>query len=1235
MEIVKIVRESNKILLDFDHTKTNSTNGIIDLHQEVARNESDDIESWESIESQSQANKSGPESDEELDGYSLPSVAFSDSLESALSKLRSIRLKNKREEIYIPPQAKSSLQKTDIETPFPLTEKIQDFLRSECKVMLLLGDSGVGKSTFLRELEYDLWKKFVDEGRVPLLIILPEIEKPEQDLVVKHLRTLNFSDSQIAELKSSGRVTLLCDGYDETRSVSNLYMTNKLNAEDGWNAKMIITCRSTYLNQDYQMQFRPTVDRYRPMSSELFKELVVSPFSKNQIKKYVAKFVNSKKPTWTTDDYMTKITGIPGLMELVMNPFYLRMCLETLPGLVGEETDMSNVRISRLDLYDNFVNKNINVNKERQHKISAHMSYSERQAFDKCLNDGFSSSVLGFVKELAVEIYKQQDGRVVVHDMGNDDKHSWKKKLFSSDPICTILREASPLVWSGQKKKRYRFMHSSLLDYFYSLAVFDPKNSDDETDSCIQHSSVDHQSSIEGILSQRTLVNQPSILQFLAERVQQNEMFKGQLLKDITASKSVDSTNLTASNAITILVLAGTRFNGCDLSKIKIPEADLSGGYFDSCNFKDADLTNVNLFSTWIRRCDFTNTRMSGVSFGEDPYLEENSVVLSCAYFPDASAHILAVSFETGEIAIYYTNNWRRSQRSFHGHYAPVRQIAFSPTGALLVSACDDKTLRLWNFDTRATFQILKGHKGAVLDAAFSPDGNIVASAGFDESVRLWNPASGELIKVLGNNIWPVACIAFSPDGFHIATGGEDIVHCWNIETGEQVLALDDDLGNVSSIAYSPLGDKLVYGFENGTIQVYSIRRGPKDFIITNSAPVTLRGHSAKVSCLAFSPSGDQIISSGEDGTVWRWCPRNTVPGVTLYSHSPKIQTVAFSTDGSQIASGGEDKIIRLWSNNCGISRFPSDSHKKPVRYVTYSSDGRFISSVSQRGTAKIWDAEKGVVLQTIPIQRSEKDTSTQDTPVALSPDGGLFVFGKADGTIQVQTTKTGREKMTLKGHSGNILCFTFSLDGSILASGSKDKTVRIWHLPSGKSIEVLQYHGAHITAIAFSSNGGKIATATRDGRVHLWTLYPLLGPQSVMVHSDEITNLAYSADERYLLTTSMDRTIREIETMNVAKKRLFSGYAGHSKGVIGAIYIDNSKKIASFGLDATIRIWDVQTEKCLATLCEFRAQLDWSSDCDRLVVSETNVRTATDLSTSNQQLLNQRDQGIVRQKME
>ncbi|KAF9292796.1 hypothetical protein BGZ88_006110, partial [Linnemannia elongata] len=98
-------------------------------------------------------------------------------MEYKLDMLRMQRLNDAKQSIYISPMAKASLQARDNEV-FPLMDKMQEFLTSDRQVMLILGDSGAGKSTFNKHLEHHLWTEYRSGGSIPLFINLPALQNP-------------------------------------------------------------------------------------------------------------------------------------------------------------------------------------------------------------------------------------------------------------------------------------------------------------------------------------------------------------------------------------------------------------------------------------------------------------------------------------------------------------------------------------------------------------------------------------------------------------------------------------------------------------------------------------------------------------------------------------------------------------------------------------------------------------------------------------------------------------------------------------------------------------------------------------------------------------------------------------------------------------------------------------------------------------------------------------------------
>ncbi|KAF9128899.1 Transducin (beta)-like 1 X-linked receptor 1, partial [Linnemannia schmuckeri] len=211
------------------------------------------------------------------------------SLDAAIQLYKEQRLKEyQRREVYIPPIAKASLQASD-EDIFPLMENVEEFLRSGRQVMLLLGDSGAGETTFNRHLEKHLWDTYSAGDPIPLRIILPAIKEPGLDLVDKHLKASGFSDEHIHQLKlEKQEFVVLCDGYDESQLSTNLHTTNRLNQPGQWRVKMVICYRSECLGRGYYARFLPQVaNHYDRTVQDFFQEAVIAPFSRRQIEDYV------------------------------------------------------------------------------------------------------------------------------------------------------------------------------------------------------------------------------------------------------------------------------------------------------------------------------------------------------------------------------------------------------------------------------------------------------------------------------------------------------------------------------------------------------------------------------------------------------------------------------------------------------------------------------------------------------------------------------------------------------------------------------------------------------------------------------------------------------------------------------------------------------------------------------------------------------------------------------------
>ncbi|KAG9067049.1 hypothetical protein KI688_012961 [Linnemannia hyalina] len=1070
-------------------------------------------------------------------------------LEYELYKLRMRRLDDAKLSIYISPMAKANLQAQDNEV-FPLMEKMQEFLTSGRQVMLILGDSGAGKSTFNKHLEHRLWTEYKRGGPIPLFINLPALERPVKDLMGEQLREHNFSEEQIQELKQHRQFIVICDGYDESQLTVNIHNSNSFNTSGQWSVKLVISCRSQYLGQDYCDRFLPHGGgHYNRPGVNLFQEAVITPFSAEQIKDYVEQYVPLEPRTWRTEDYMNKLTTIPNLIDLVKNPFLLSLALEALPGVVEDKQDLSTIKITRAQLYDTFVEHWSNVNKRRLQSNT--LSMADRIIFDELLDMGFVSKSIEYSTRLALAIFEKQEGNPIVQYV--HEKTSWKARFFGQDAEARILRDSSPLTRTGNL---HRFLHRSMLEYFLSRAIFDPSKRQDHDESTQQTDSAlsdDQLIDTDGPLFTRNLLIEPSVVQFLSDRVKQVTWFKRHLLAVVELSKSDAQASQAAANAITILIRAGVRFNGVDLRGIRIPGADLTGGQFGSAQLQDADLTCVNLSKAWIRQADLSRARMDGTRFGELPYLEDLEEVQSCAFSPDGK--FLAAGLGNGNISIYNTATWTRIQ-VFQGHKDRVTSLAYSPNSQQLLSGSWDRTARLWNSETGSTDFILQGHSNTVDAVAFSSTGQQVATASPDKSMRLWDARTGAAVFVLTNSAGRVTSIAYSPDGNTIAAGWDEMIRIFDTLTGLLVLESCKGADRIMCLAYSHDGQRIATGSFNGRLQLW------ESAAITPRPGWTWTAHAYFITSIAFSPDDRWIASSSRDHTVKLWDSRSGLLISSFVSHMDCVNCVRFSPSGPYIASASDDKTLRLWDVNSSSLGLDSHDLLDEQLCATYSPDGRQLITGSRQRPMRQFNVDSGNVDFVFPDHLHNTDC------IAFSPDGLQIAIGGFAQEVTLWSVESRAVSFVLRGHTSHVRSAAFSPCGRWLASGGDDCSVRLWNTRSGEAGRVLISHSGWVQSVVFSPDGCRIVSGCGFGHIQLWDV---------------------SAGE-----LKADKTVRYGYRMNVVA------------------YKPNCFQVASCHGDGTIILWDDDQQ-----LQGFRYIVEQDQECYKFAFSSCGQWVATTHDTS------------------
>eukprot|EP01048_Picozoa_sp_COSAG05_P006448 COSAG05_NODE_418_length_10011_cov_18.784100_2_plen_439_part_00 len=166
-------------------------------------------------------------------------------------------------------------------------------------------------------------------------------------------------------------------------------------------------------------------------------------------------------------------------------------------------------------------------------------------------------------------------------------------------------------------------------------------------------------------------------------------------------------------------------------------------------------------------------------------------------------------------------------------------------------------------------------------------------------------------------------------------------------------------------------------------------------------------------------------------------------------------------------------------------------------------------------------------------------------------------------------------------GDDRPISTCAFCGDGSIVATGSWSGIVKLWDTPGCTLHEngTLRGHSERVTSVSFSPASGRsigpelnnLASGGADRVVNLWSLQRDTPLHSLKGHFDVVSSVTYHPSNKYLVSTSFDKTWRlwDLETQQSILVQ-----EGHSRGVYTAACQVDGSLLATSGLDCIARIW-------------------------------------------------------------
>lgn len=514
--------------------------------------------------------------------------------------------------------------------------------------------------------------------------------------------------------------------------------------------------------------------------------------------------------------------------------------------------------------------------------------------------------------------------------------------------------------------------------------------------------------------------------------------------------------------------------------------------------------------------------------------------------------------------------------------FGSVNAIIMSKDNRYLITAHDDKSIRVWDRVSGIELQNLIRHKGVVTCLALNEDKQLIYSGSDDGTIQEWNLVDSTYQQTFEHQS-PVRAISLSRDGQFLYSGGSDnVIREWNLANGICQRTFNGHQNLVDVMVLSRNGQLLYSGSKDSTIKEWNLANG--------ICQRTFNGHQSRVNAISLSADEQFLYSSSRDFTIKEWKIADGTCQRTFENDESLMDVICLSENGQLLYSGSRNGTIEEWKLSDGSCRKTVEGHQYSVDCLVLSSDGQFLYAGGRdfvhNGTLQEWEIANGTCKRTY---RSYRYTVKA---IALSRDRKLLYAGNNNGIIQEWKLSSGKCQRTFKGHQYSVNCLTLSGDEQFLYSGSYDGKIKEWKLTNGTCHRTFEGHKNPVDLITLSENGQSLYSADSDfssprGEIKEWDLANGICQDtfeyyeggidwgsSIVLHDDEHEQLLYIARN--------DNVIKKWQ--KIVKQNLL--YKKERENLLIAITLSVDEDLLySSNKDGMIKEWDVVTGECLRTI--------------------------------------------------
>ncbi len=506
----------------------------------------------------------------------------------------------------------------------------------------------------------------------------------------------------------------------------------------------------------------------------------------------------------------------------------------------------------------------------------------------------------------------------------------------------------------------------------------------------------------------------------------------------------------------------------------------------------------------------------------------------------------------------------RRSLEGFpgyqlNGHHASVTALATSPDSMHLVTASEDGTVLLWNMSDHGPTgesRHLRKHTQRVNAVEFSSDGRWLVTAGADGTAYVYRHGDDGFQEMAALDYGgPVFAASVSPDGRWLTTAGandeNDTPVVWDLNCGDPRTSRRNLHRHTRSTNAVAFNDRWLATGGGDHVFVYDLTL-PDPFQDYTHCLVPVKGKSVRK--LYFIPATQKLICNTSDcATIWNLDENKPHQNAKVIEGDDpwQVQT-ALSPNGEWFARNDGKGNFRLWTlkHDCQEALVPETQIRNDVTALQFTPDNTTLVCCEADGALRLCKKAPGDPWKFI-VRLKGHDNAI--TAAVVTPNGRWLITGGADHKVRVfdVSLHNPSQQKVASARPGAI-----ASNGPLFAYAGNERAL-LCDLRIGDPLQNARElsDSAGVSRIAMTPNGDYLFTADDNGGIRRWNLHETQFARKGETYAKSgdgsatgpLAAMCVTNDSSWLIITRRNGSIQLLSTLD---RRLVCSLPGHQSAV-------------------------------------------------------------------------------------